>query len=72
MADEPEVLVEEEPSGLLTLDEEDPTVRGNILRAGPVAHEGRTEPSVPRPPTSGPRDERHRAIALELIARLAR
>ena len=60
---------EPEPSGLLTLDEDEPTIRAEVLRAGAVAHEGRTEPGPrEREATSGgDRDDRLRRIALRLL-----
>lgn len=61
----------DEYDGLLTIDEEDPTIRGEILRARPVAHEGETELSG-KTAHRGSRDSRLRRIAEKLIARLAR
>ncbi len=61
----------DEYDGLLTLDEEDPTIRGEILRAQPVAHERDTELSGAER-HKGSRESRLRAIARKLVARLDR
>ncbi len=68
--DEEETM--DEYDGLMTLDEDDPTVRGEILKVGAVAHEGETELGGARKPARAGRDDRLRAIARKLIRRLER
>ncbi|MEQ9503709.1 MAG: hypothetical protein RIT81_43040 [Deltaproteobacteria bacterium] len=68
--DEDETM--DEYDGLMTLDEDDPTVRGEILKAGAVAHEEETELGGAREAARAGRDDRLRAIARRLIRRLER